>query len=59
MNTIPTNAELIWWLVWGAIAVLTLCALPFINNYLENQRAAQMLSHYDYTEYHDDMEDYV
>jgi hypothetical protein len=57
MNTIPTDAELIFWIVLLVIAVLFLLALPIIRNAMENSEAKRMLSHYDYEEYHDDMED--
>lgn len=57
MNTIPTDAELIGWIVLLVIAVLFFLALPIIHNIMENNEAKRMLSHYDYEEYHDDMED--
>jgi hypothetical protein len=54
----PTNAELIFWAVAAVIAVLFICALPFISNYLDNKDVERMFSNRKYTEYHDDMEDW-
>lgn len=53
------DAELIFWCVCGVLCVLFVCALPFINNYVENKRVERMFAHYDFTEYHDDMEDWT
>lgn len=54
----PTNAELIFWIVALVLGlVFMFIVLPLLNNHMQNQEAKRMLSHYDYTEYHDDMED--
>ena len=50
--------ELIWWCAWGALAVLFALALPFIHNYIRNKEVARMFENREYTEYHDDMEDW-
>ena len=57
MNTIPTDAELYGWLVLLVIAILGIIAFFIIARIAEYNEARRMLSHYDYTEYHDDMED--
>ena len=54
----PTNAELIFWVVALVIAVLCVCAIPFISNYLDNKDVKRMFAYQEYEEYHDDMEDY-
>lgn len=54
----PTNAELIFWVVALVIAVLSVCAIPCISNYLDNKDVKRMFAHQEYEEYHDDMEDY-
>ena len=43
MNTIVTNAELIFWCVVGVAVVALFIAMPFINNYLLNKEAGEML----------------
>lgn len=52
-----TDAEMTFWIMCGVLALLTACAIPFINNYLEQKRVERMFKHYDFEEYHDDMED--
>lgn len=59
MNTIPTDAEIIFWVVALIIGLILLfVVLPILHNHIQNQEAKRMLSHYDYEEYHDDMEDW-
>ena len=44
MNPI-TNAELIFWCVIGVVVVALFVAMPFINNYLTNKEAREMLGY--------------
>ena len=37
-----TNAEFYFWVIGGALCALFLCALPFINNYLQYKEAKRM-----------------
>lgn len=39
-----TDAELIFWCVAGALCVLFVCALPFINNYIEYKETERMFN---------------
>jgi hypothetical protein len=43
MNAIVTNAEMIFWCVVGAATIAFVLAMPFINNYIKNQEAREML----------------
>jgi hypothetical protein len=43
MNTIVTNAELIFWCVVGVALIALFIAMPFINNYLLNKEAEELL----------------
>ena len=43
MNTIVTNAELIFWCVVGVAVVALFIAMPFINNYLLIKETREML----------------
>ena len=52
------DLELIWWCVWGILAVLFILALPFIVNYIKSKEVARMVDSRDCTEYHEDMEDW-
>lgn len=52
------DAELIFWLVCGGLALLFVLAIPFIDNHLKNKDTERMFTHYKRTEYHDDMEDW-
>lgn len=35
MNTIPTNAEMTFWIILGILAIVFFIALPIIRNNLE------------------------
>ena len=39
-----TDVELIFWCVVGALCVLFMCALPFINNYIEYKETEKMFA---------------
>lgn len=52
------DTELIFWLVCGVLALLFFLAIPFIDNYMKNKDTERMFANRNYTEYHDDMEDY-
>jgi hypothetical protein len=39
-----TDAELVFWCVVGALCVLLVCALPFINNYMEDKETEKMFA---------------
>lgn len=39
-----TDAELIFWCVVGVFGVLFVCALPFINNYIEYKKIEKMFA---------------
>lgn len=41
-----TDAELCFWCVCGVLAILFVCAMPFINNYLEYKRVEKMFDKY-------------
>ena len=43
MNTIVANAEMFFWYVVGVALVALFIAMPFINNYLLNKEAREML----------------
>lgn len=58
MNTIPTDAEMYGWLVLLVIAVLAVIAFFIIGHIAENNEIKRMFKHCEYTEYHDDMEDW-
>jgi len=51
-----TDAELIFWIVAGVLAILFFLAIPFIDNYMKNEEAKRVFAHYNFEEYHDDME---
>lgn len=54
----PTNAELIFWAVACALALIFIfIVMPTVSNYLDHKDVKRMFSHYERTEYHDDMED--
>jgi hypothetical protein len=38
------DAELIFWCAVGALSVLIMCALPFINNYIEYKETEKMFA---------------
>lgn len=55
----PTNAELIFWIVVAVLGlVFMFIVLPLLSRYQEKKEHDRMFSHYHYTEYHDDMEDW-
>lgn len=59
MYAIPTDAEIIFSIVALILGLLFLFVfLPILHNHILNQEAKRMLPHYDYEEYHDDMEDW-
>jgi hypothetical protein len=37
-----TDAEFYFWIVCGVLCILFLCALPFINNYLQYKETQRM-----------------
>ena len=39
-----TDAELVFWWVVGALGVLFVCAVPFINNYIEYKETERMFA---------------
>ena len=43
MNTIVTDAEMFFWCVVGVAVIALFIAMPFINNYLLNKEAREML----------------
>lgn len=55
MNAVPTNGELIWWIVWGVLGVLFLLSLPILKNLLEQAEVDRMFDRPDTNI--DDMED--
>ena len=55
MNTIPTDAEMTFWIVLLVIAVLFFIALPFIRNAIEQSEVDRMFRRPDTNV--DDMED--
>ena len=55
MNAVPTNGELIWWIVWGVLGVLFLLSLPLLSNLLEQAEVDRMFDRPDTNI--DDMED--
>ena len=55
----PTDAELAFWIVALVLAlVFMFIVLPLWGRYQEKKEHDRMFSHYRYTEYHDDMEDW-
>lgn len=42
--TMVTDAELVFWCVMGVMCVLFVCALPFINNYIEYKETERMFN---------------
>ena len=58
-NMYPTDAELTFWIVALVLAlVFMFIVLPLWGRYQEKKEHDRMFSHYRYTEYHDDMEDW-
>ena len=53
-----TDAELAFWCVCGALALLFFLSMPLIGRYLDNKEAKSIFPHKDFEEYHDDMEDW-
>lgn len=53
-----TDAEFYSWIVLAIIAVVVMfIILPLYGRYLDYKENRRMFAHYEYTEYHDDMED--
>ena len=42
--TMVTDAELVFWCVVGVLCVLFVCAMPFINNYIEYKETERMFA---------------
>lgn len=51
----PTNTELIFWIVCAILAILFIASMPIISNFLENKEVERMFDRPDINI--DDMED--
>lgn len=59
MNTIPTDAELFGWLALLAIVLIGMfVVLPIVKRIMDNNEINRIFANRNYTEYHDDMEDW-
>ena len=59
MNTIPTDAELFGWLALLAIVLIGMfVVLPLVKRIMDNNEINRIFANRNYTEYHDDMEDW-
>lgn len=52
------DAELMFWLVSAGLMLLGMLALPVIHRVMDKRENDRLFAHCEYTEYHDDMEEW-